>query len=529
VLGLRQKLASLASITFNGTRDLFEALGYKRTLQAVDFVQRYRRGGLAKRVVEALPKETWRAGAELVENEDPETVTPFEEAWNELEERLHIWSTFLRADIMAGQGRYAVILIGAPGQMETPMPTKLSADKLFYLTPFGEDDAAVTRLEADPENPRFGCPTEYSIKRISGVTSDGKSADTAQKKVHWTRVLHVADGLCSDRVYGESRLEAVWNYFDDLEKVVGGGSEAFWLRVHQGFHFNLDPDLTLDPATKDDLKAKAEEFANGMRRYIATKGMDVEAFGSDVSNFAAQVDSLVTLIAGTTEIPKRILMGSERGELASTQDRTNWNDRITDRRNSFAGPQVVRPFVKLLQDVGILPTTAEDHYDIRWPEIQFMSEDEQATVAGKWAGLNGPAGGIVVTPAEIRDRILGLPPLTPKQIEEATPEAEPVADDAGDPADPNAPPGDTPKPNEPDDVPAPKPKPKEKEPVAAAAVPVPVPPVYEIILDLPEEFLRSLQAPETEPVAPRRMKITKTVERDEHRNVTAVVEVHEEE
>jgi hypothetical protein len=400
----------LAGITFEGARDLFISLGYKRQLRPLDYVTRYQRDALASRIVEALPKDTWRAGGELIEDDNPDKMTAFEQAWEDLARRLQVWPTFLRADILAGLGRFSVILIGVPGEMSEPLPARFSLDEIAYLTPFGEDDVTIRELVRDPHDPNYGLPASYSIQRIGGTVASGVLNTRAQTIVDASRIIHVADGMLTDRIYGRSRLESVWNLLDDLQKVVGGGAEAFWKRAHQGYHFDLDKDLeNLSAPDVQALKDKADDFANGMSRTLATKGIKAKVFGSDVADFSSPIDAIVTLIAGTVGIPKRILMGSERGELASSQDRTNWNDRITDRRTSYAEPQYVRAFVDLLIERGALPPPSK--YIVRWPEIQFLTEQEQAAVATQWAALNKNQAEQVITANEIRDRILGLPAL----------------------------------------------------------------------------------------------------------------------
>ena len=79
-LASRAGLASLAGLTFGGARDLYQALGYQRKLLPQDYRDRYKRNGIAARVVEAFPKATWRGGAELIEDEDPTETTDFEPA-----------------------------------------------------------------------------------------------------------------------------------------------------------------------------------------------------------------------------------------------------------------------------------------------------------------------------------------------------------------------------------------------------------------------------------------------------------------
>jgi hypothetical protein len=466
----RRQIAATAGLTFGGDRDLFSALGYKRDLLPQDYRDRFCRNGIAARVVRAFPRATWRGGAELIEDEDPEVSTDFEETWKEMDHRLHFWPILQRSDVLAGLGRYSVLLIGAPGELETELPPRLRPEDIAYMTPFGEDDAVIQKFDEDPASMRFGKPILYTIKRIGATTNSSNALRSFTRPVHWSRVIHIADGTLDDTVYGTPRLQDVWNWFDDLEKITGAGSEAFWIRAHQGYHFNLDKDVKITDDTKlQKMKDEAEDFANGLRRSIATRGMDVEVFGSDVANFANQVDALITLIAGAKEIPKRILVGSERGELSSSQDKGNWDERIQDRRQEYAEP-LVQELVELFISHGVLPEPSE--WKVRWPEIDELTDVQKADVADKWAGLNKKAGGPVVRSSEIRDRVLGLEPLTEEELaemEELKPEppvVEPVPPNsapAGVPPQgevPPSPPAGNPPPPPPKEASSPKAQPR---------------------------------------------------------------------
>jgi uncharacterized protein len=404
----RASLASAAGLTFGGSRDLYSALGYPRQLRPQDYRSRYKRGDVAARVVEAYPKATWRGGAELIEDEDPEVVTTFEEEWEELSKRLRVWPTLQRADVLAGLGPFAVVLIGAAGDVALEMPRLRGPDDVLYLLPYGSDEVTVASFEENVDSPRFGLPLTYNLARVA-------STRTITRKIHWTRIVHVADNVLDDRVNGAPLLERVWNRLDDLDKVVGGGSEAFWLRVHKGLIFNLDPNIKVEQEQIDKLKEEAEEFAHNMRRSLAARGFEVTDMGSDVARFNDPVDAIIALISGATGIPQRILLGSERGQLASTQDKENWDERIRDRRDDYAEP-VVRDLVDRLTLYGAL--SEPDEYNVRWPEVDDLNDKERAEIAVKWADLNSKAGGPVVLPEEIRDRVLRLDKLTPEQIEE---------------------------------------------------------------------------------------------------------------
>ncbi len=405
ILG-RANFASRAGKTFGGKRDLYEALGYPRALRPQDLRDRYDRGDIAARVVDAYPKATWRKGAQVVEDEDPDIETAFEAEWLELFERLDVWSVFLRADTLANLGRYSVVLIGAEGNLDEELPPMRSQEDVRFLAVFGEDDANVSQWERNPEDPRFGLPVTYTLQRRAESSSQPSFAKTS---VHWSRVLHIAEGTLDDSVYGNPRLARVWNRLDDLDKVVGGGSEAYWKRVDQGMHINLDKSLDIDTDDKKLLQDQVDEYINGLRRVLATKGVDINMLGSDVSAFSAQVTSIISIVSGATGIPQRILLGSERGELASTQDKSNWDERVQDRRDAFATPMIVRPFVDRLVGVGALPEPAQ--YMIQWPQFADLNKIEQAKVAVDWSNLNKNQGEVVVTANEIRDQVLSLEPF----------------------------------------------------------------------------------------------------------------------
>jgi hypothetical protein len=405
---------SLGSITFGGRRDLFRALGFARDITPAMYRARYRRNAVAGRIVEAKPKATWRGGAEVVENDNPEQ-TPFEVAWEALERRLNIWAMLFRADVLAGLNRYAVVLLGAPGELDQPL-IAMSAEALVYLTPFSEEDAKIDSFDTDSTSSRFGRPVFYTLSRIAPVGPSNAAAPNG-RRVHYSRVLHVADGLLDDHVYGVPRLERIWNDLDNLEKVTGGGAEAFWKRADRGMVLDLDPMIQLKPdavtgivTELEALKEQVDEYEHALKRVLTTRGVKVTELGSDVADIGPSVRALMSLISAGSEIPQRILMGSEAAKLASTQDADNWDERILDRRSQFAGPQIVLPFVDRLVALGALPMPAGP-VEVRWPEIKNMSDAQRADIADKWAGLNQKAGEIVVSGADIREKVLGLDPL----------------------------------------------------------------------------------------------------------------------
>jgi hypothetical protein len=408
--GLRTRLANIGGITFGGKRDLYRAFGYQRELFPRDYRSRYDRNEVANRIVKALPQATWRGGCDIVEDEDPKTVTPFEQVFIDIDRRLKLWDMVRRADILAGLGRYSILLLGAPGELNEPLVTCAPED-LVYLQPYGEEDAVIDLFDIDSKSPRFGKPVFYQIKRTSAQTA-GAISQNLGKRVHWTRVIHLSDGLLDDSVYGEPRLKCVWNRLDDLDKLAGGGSEAFFKRADGGTQFDLDPELDFKPEQKAALQTRIDQFEHGFQRYLLTRGVTMNREGSDVADFKNQVESIIGLICAGTGIPQRVLTGSEQGKLAAKQDAANWDNRVTDRQNDYAGPMVARVVVDRFIELGIAPEPKDGAgaYETQFSSIATMDDEQRAEMASRWASLNRN-GKIVVTVDEIRTRVLELPPL----------------------------------------------------------------------------------------------------------------------
>lgn len=398
-------------LSFNGNRDVSRALGYALNITPEEYLFRYERNGLAARVVECKPEATWVDEMELVEDEDPDVLTQFEEIWNELESRLHVTAAFQKLDILAGVGCYGVLFLGLPGtDLSVPAPDRYRPEDIVYLVPYSEVKAPIVAYETDPSNERYGLPTIYELSLV------GTSGRTKKTRVHHSRVLHIADGKLDSRYLGQPRLKRVWNDFDNADKVLGAGAEAYWQRANPGLFGTVAADTVLKPEDAEELDQQMDEYIHQQRKQILARGVEFDLKGSNVSDFSNPLDAIITVIAGSTGIPKRILVGSEMGELASTQDASNWEKKIALRRTQYAEPEVIRPFVQKLIDAGALPDV---EYQVRWPERQTMDDNQRADVAVKLAGLNDAAGELVITGQEIRDRILKLP-----RLEEATDEKQ---------------------------------------------------------------------------------------------------------
>jgi hypothetical protein len=428
VLQSRGRFFGGASVTFDGARDLYYAFGYKRVLLPVDYRLRYDRGGVAARIIDTPAQATWRGDIEIIEDDTPDVVTAFEQAWLDLVEALlsleenavDVWTLFKQIDILANIHHYGVLIIGAPGRLNEPIERAKIAD-ISFIQPFSEEDAKITEYDTNRQSPRYGWPVTYTLGRVAsslqrqsqvfGVVGRNPNVPLGEP-IHYSRVLHIpAEGVLDDPVFGPPKLERVWNLLDDLEKVSGGGAEAFFRKADSGIAAKMDPTVKVkDDSEIEKMKAQLQEFVDGYRRILTLRGVDVTTIGNDrVADFQSPISAVFDQLSAATGIPQRILMGSERGELASSEDRSNFNDVVMDRRKQYATPKILRAFINRMIKLTVLPKPSK--YRARWPELKALDPVQQATVASLWATINTAFGGQIITPEEVRDVFLGFDPL----------------------------------------------------------------------------------------------------------------------
>lgn len=430
VLISRAKLGDRAGITYEGQRDLYKELGYQRNIHFRDYFSRYQRGDIAAKVVDAFPEATWRNEPIIISEDDK-----FLEAYEKMKTRTHMYHYLGRADRISGIGRYAVLLIGSAGGagLDTPMTQVDGQEDILFFSPYHEGNAKVLKLDLETSSPRFGLPLMYSI-RFKGdlIVGDTNTVKAVPTKVHWTRVVHLADNLIEDDIFGAPSMERVWNKLDDLDKVIGGSSEAVWQAANRGIQFDLDKDTNLDPDDEADFAAELDEYEHGQRRFVKTQGITAKVLGSDVPDPRGAYQTVVSSISGATGIPQRILLGSETGQKASEQDERNFNSRVKERQELYVTPRVLGPLLVRFQALGALP---EADFKIEWPDLNTLTEKEEADVAARMGqaiknvSSQTKEGTMFVSPREFREKWLGIEGDIP---EEDLPEVIPVPEPAND-------------------------------------------------------------------------------------------------
>lgn len=375
----RSSLAAAMGTQYSGARDLYKALGYPSDTELgfADYYARYKRQDIAKAIIDRPAKATWQGVIELIESNEANDTT-FEKAWKKLNLDLGLKSRLLRVDKLTGIGRYGVLLLGLDDVKETADFAKEVTPgkrKLLYVKPFSEDSAKIDTFEENTNNPRYGMPLTYTIQVVDMTMKSSVSV-----KVHHSRVVHITDDPLESEVYGTPRLEAVFNSLMDIDKVTGGDAEMFWRGARPGYSGDLEKDYQMTEETKTDLLNQVDEYENDLRRILITEGVKMNALAQQVADDpGAHLDIHIQKISSQTGIPKRILTGSERGELSSAQDSSEWKEYVQARREDHAEPHIIRIFVKRLIELKILPEPTED-YTVKWSDLYAQSEKARVDI-----------------------------------------------------------------------------------------------------------------------------------------------------
>lgn len=480
VLSLRQEALSRV-IGGDPRRDIADECGYNKTPSVRDYHDLYDREPVADKVVSFWPRETWQVTPEVYEEEEADTVTPFEAAWDALgrdlagadglfesEEGSPVWEYLRRVDVLSGIGHYGILLLGLDDGLPLDQPAagveeansypagkaggaaydpgmnrrySLTVNaaatrgrKLLYVRAFAEVHAEIVAYETNFTSPRFGQPALYRVTFSADVSDSLASATRPQaaRDVHWTRVIHVADTYHQpggSEVLAVPRLLPVLDPVTDIRKVRASSAEMYYRGAFPGVVLKSPPAPELGGDTnidEDATRDMMEKWANGLQRKLLLLGMEAEFPAPQVVDPTPQIEAQERAICVKMDVPWRIWQGSERGELASSQDQKGWNKRVAARQRGYVTPRLVQPFVSRLVQLGVLPRPKLACCE--WPEVGSMTDLEKANVClVKTQALAAyVAGGVesVVPPLDYLTRYMG------ESTEEAQATLQAAADQA---------------------------------------------------------------------------------------------------
>lgn len=271
----RVRYASRLGMQYDGLRDSYEALGFRKVLSFADYAVKYDREDIAGTIVRAGPDACWRELPVITDDEDPDVETPFDLALRDLDERVQLFSALRHLDVISGIGRFGVMYLGLSDGQDPKQPIRrrrrdaqAPAGRLAYVSAFSEGAADIRELNKDRRNARYGLPELYrlTVEHLmaqTAATGIGRTvqavAETDRFDVHHSRIVHVAEDRDQSRIYGRPRLHRVFNLLQSLFRITHWPAELAWRSggLHADVRGDLDPD-EVSPKTTEAI-AQAEE------------------------------------------------------------------------------------------------------------------------------------------------------------------------------------------------------------------------------------------------------------------------------
>lgn len=411
--------------------------GYPKFITPIMYRYMYDRDDVARRVVDFYPDESWAVSPAVYDGKDQNEETPFTEDWRVLCDDYNLLQYLYRMDRLAGIGHYGALLLGIDDglDLETPIdaPRLLAgirnsvSDKergLLYMRPFDEYLSFIHMYETDVMHPRYGLPKFYNLVFLDmTIDAAGASIGTRlNRRVHWTRVVHVADNLQSSLVFGIPRMQPVFNRLLDLRKIKGGSAEMFWKGAFPGFSFEIDPRFAADEVEfdKENFRKEIEEYSEGLRRYLTTLGVSAKSLAPQVADPEKHIHAQLMAIAMYMNAPIRIFMGSEESRQAGTQDTLSWNKRLGRRLNQFVDPYLLRAILDRFIAIGVMRPPKNGRYKTGWGDLNTPTDEDKANLALKWtqAGSQYVASGLIhlIPPMDYFTTIMGFKPADALRI-----------------------------------------------------------------------------------------------------------------
>lgn len=381
----------------------------------------YTRHGIARAAVDKTVAKTWQdypfVQAFARDDGDDTPETKIETAIRERFAALRVWQNMAEADRRSLVGSYSGLIMRLADSKAFDEPVETvpgGLDGLVEVIPAWEGQLEVADWDSDSSSETYGHPTMYQFNEASvGLAR----TNPRQFNVHPDRVLIWSrDGT----VNGRSFLEPGYNALLDMEKISGAGGEGFWKNAKSGLSLEIDKDAKITDMAQamgvgvdqvvDAMDKQVGDFNRGFDKSILLQG--IKATPMQVTLPIPEHFFAVSLqtFAASIQMPMKVLVGSQTGERASTEDANEWSRTVMSRRTGETIPNILA-LIERLERFSILP---EGTWHLDWSDLTETSMSEKVALADKMADVNQKmkdTGEFVFTTDEMRS-VAGKEPLT---------------------------------------------------------------------------------------------------------------------
>tara|TARA_R110002020_G_scaffold46027_5_gene131270 strand:+ start:9191 stop:10600 length:1410 start_codon:yes stop_codon:yes gene_type:complete len=369
------------NLSLSTDKDFNCVYGYPETISADEFWRTAERNPIASFVADGIANDCWSNGFELADCEGSLIKEVNEQL--KIMSRNGLFKDLARADKMNRRNRYSIGVVmlndGRSLDQEIGTATDISSVK---IKPYRESGINISQRETDPTNIRYGLPTLYQAQVVASG-NDSEDTDLSTVKIHWTRVILFNEGQMDSVISGESSLKPIYNDLINLQKSVGGSSEAYFRNAFPKYSLKTDDAefnsayFESDEVQKGFDKA-ANDFINGAKPFIVGGGVSADPLNTPHASPKDTVTASLWNISANTGVPIRILTGEGSGQLAGSEDKLKYGVVINDRQNNECSCYVYQ-LIKILSNAGLIDV--QEDYQVKWPVEEPTTEKQKADIA----------------------------------------------------------------------------------------------------------------------------------------------------
>lgn len=396
-----------------------------------DFQWMFTRNPIGFNVCTTFPKYCWNPRPVVLEmgNITNTPQTDFELVCAEIADKVNLFDHLEKVDIAAQIGQYGVIYIdfnddgnsgdssitddkivkyndkfknpitnesyekepeylGGLGPVKWEALKGKGADAINYVVVYQQANAWPTAYDDDSARPCYSLVSYYNLQSggqvfgASGQTQNivyGAALPVTWNVVHASRCVHVADRKVSNNILGIPAMQPIFNDLLSAYRVSSGSSMVFQNNARGGIAVSIDQkdNQSLAQEDVDAFKAQIDAYLESYSRALVFEGMDAKTLNFEVHDPDKHMTVYLQNISAGCQIPARILLGSEQGKLASTQDKINFDSRVKTRQQGYCS-EMVRQFFDRLIANEVIPKPKSGTYKVHFPLLDISDDSENA-------------------------------------------------------------------------------------------------------------------------------------------------------
>lgn len=416
-LSERQAILSRQALAYGGINystdtkrpRAWQAFGFPNSLAFQDFKNLYDRQGVAFGTVNKLVAKCWEDSPWIIQGDEPDNAkaeNAWERSFRQMAKRLHLWRHVREADKRRLVGRYSALILQVADDQDWRAPLEPGAGELVGILPAWEGQLEPTQWDEDTLSVSYGMPLMWSYQE-QNVDYNRDAGPGRAVQIHHSRVVVIGDIR-----EGKSFLEAPYNGFVTLEKILGGAGETFLKNAARQVSVNFDKDVNLGEIARaygvdlSELQVIYDQMARdlnmGHDSALITQGANVNTLVDAMPDPEKPWRVALQEISAATGLPAKIVVGNQTGERASSEDNEEFNALGQSRRLSDLDYDV-RRVVDHLMEYRLVDPLPE--YTVMWSDLTEAGVSDKLANAELMAKVNQAmlGRGEVYTVDEIRE------------------------------------------------------------------------------------------------------------------------------